>query len=375
MNLGAIFVANETAIFLLLILLYVSRTKILRRKVEDRIFFFMVLGLMLSCFMEAFSYAIDGMVFPGARILNYIANGYLYSVNLLLPFCLMVYVDLGLYDDFHRIWKYYKPHIFIGLAMFSVTLVNYFVPVCFYITEQNVYERRPFSYFYYVVILFYCITAIVITRRYNKENGARAFFNVNMFLLPILVGGGLQFAFYGLSLAWLASAIGIVGLYMMQQNEAAYIDSLVDTYNRQYLNHVISAWIRRGMKFTGAMIDIDWFKSINDSFGHSEGDNALRSMAIILKKAKRTNEHVFRFAGDEFVILKMSDTPDGLDPYLAEVEKLLEEFNREDRLYKLSLSYGVSFFDSGNVDAFMKEMDHRMYEMKAEHHKLADGVE
>ena len=72
-----------------------------------------------------------------------------------------------------------------------------------------------------------------VTRRFEKENGARTFFNVKMFLLPILIGAGLQFAFYGLSLAWLSAALGLVGLYMMQQNEVAYLDALAGTYNRQ----------------------------------------------------------------------------------------------------------------------------------------------
>ena len=369
MDLRAIYVSNGTGIFLLLMLLYVARSKIFRRKTEDKLFLFMVLGVMLGCFMEALSYTLDGKVFPGARIINYIANGYLFTVNLLLPFCLLMYVDLGLYDDITRIWKRYKPQIFIGLAMLLATIVNFFVPIVFYISEQNVYERRPLSYVYYAVILFYCISAIVTTHKYNKENGARAFFNVNMFLFPILVGAGLQFAFYGLSLAWLASAIGILGLYMMQQNEAAYIDSLVDTYNRQYLDHVVTAWIRRGMKFCGAMIDIDHFKSINDNLGHSEGDKVLQAVTTILKQSRLTNEWVFRFAGDEFIILKLSDTPDGLDAYFEEANRRVEEYNKEDHPCKIRLSYGISFFDSGSLDTFMKEMDSRMYAMKAEHHE------
>ncbi len=369
MNLQSIFTSNGTGIFILLILLYASRAKIQRRHIEDRIYTTMVLGVMLGCVMEAGSYALDGVLFPGSIVLNYIANTYLFTVNILLPFFLMVYVDLGLYGDVKRIWKIYKPQIFVGLAMLCVTIVNIFVPICFYINSQNVYERRPVSYVYYAVILFYCITAIVITRRYSKEYGARAFFNVNLFLVPILVGAGLQFAFYGLSLAWLAAGVGLVGLYMMQQNEAAYIDSLVDTYNRQYLNYVLNSWISRGISFTGVMMDIDRFKYINDNFGHSEGDRALKDMASILKLSRKKNEWVFRFAGDEFVILKMAESKDDIMPYLEEVHSRLDEFNSEDRPYQIRISYGVSHFDSGSIDDFMKDMDSRMYEMKTLHHQ------
>ena len=373
MDLRSICIANCTGIFLLLMLLYTCRTKMLRHRMDDRIFMFLVFGVMIACLMEMLSYLIDGKLFPGARALNYIANTYLYSVNLLLPFCVLVYVDLGLYGDVSRIRKKYKPQIIIGLVMFCVTITNFFVPICYYITERNVYERRPVSYVYYFVILYYCITSIVLTHRYEKENGAKAFFHVYMFLLPILAGAALQFMFYGLSLAWLSAAIGLVGLFMMQQNEMAYIDSLTDTYNRQYLNHIMTAWKNRGICFSGAMLDIDNFKAINDTFGHTEGDRALRTVADLLKQSCLDNEWVFRFAGDEFIILKMSGDADGLQACLDRVQDRLQD-RLQDRNgaaapYRISLSYGVSVYKTGSVDAFMKEMDDQMYAMKAKHHE------
>ena len=246
-------------------------------------------------------------------------NTYLFSFNLLLPFGLLVYVDLGLYGNPGRIRKHYRPQIAVGAVMLALTVLNFFVPICYYITEQNVYERRPML--------------------------------------------------YGLSLAWLSSAVGLVGLFMMQQNEMAYVDSLVDTYNRQYMDNVVSAWIARNRSFVGVMLDIDRFKEINDTYGHSEGDKALKTVTGILKQARLNHEWVFRFAGDEFIILQLSDSPDGLSAYLDEVNRRLADYNRGENPYPLSLSYGVSFFQRGDMDAFLKEMDGRMYQMKAKHHR------
>ena len=369
MDLRSIYIANGVGIFLVLILLYVSRTKILRDTQEDRIYTAMMLGVMLGCFMEAFSYTIDGQMFVGSRILNYIANTYLFCANLALPFCVLVYVDLGLYGDSKRIWKLYKPHIIIGVIMIAANVVNFFIPITYYITEQNVYERRPFSYMYYVVIVYYLVTAIVLKKRYERENGTRAFFSIALFLLPVLIGTGLQFAFYGLSLAWLSSALGLAGMFMMQQNELAYIDVLVDTYNRQSLHHVLSAWISRKDNFVGALLDIDNFKNINDNFGHTQGDIALKTVADILKESRLDGEWVFRYAGDEFIVLKRGSSPDGLDAYMNNVCKNLDAHNRSDHPYQLEISYGTSFFSAGNLDAFVKEMDDRMYEMKKAHHE------
>ncbi len=369
MDLRSIIISNCVGVFILLMLLYTSRTKIIRRRTEDRVYTFMILGVMLGCVMEMLSYAIDGRAFPGGRVLNYAANTYLYSVNLLLPFSVLVYVDLGLYGNVSRIWKKYRVQIVVGIVMLAANIVNYFVPVTYYISPENVYERRPLSYFYYLVILYYCVSAIILTRRYEKQNGAKTFFNIHMFLLPILVGAGLQFMVYGLSIAWLSAAVGLAGLFMMQQNEMAYVDYLTDTYNRQYLNHILSAWTSRGNSFAGVMLDVDGFKSINDTLGHSAGDKALRSVADILKKARKNQEWVFRYAGDEFIILKMTDDPDSLQPYMESVERKLEAFTHEGHPFHLGISYGMSYCTSGSVDAFMKEMDDKMYEMKALHHQ------
>ncbi len=371
MDLRSIYIANGVGVLILLMLQYVSRAKIQRDTLEDRLYSYMILGVMLGCIMEAFSYAIDGQVFTGSRILNYIANTYLYCANLLLPFGVLAYFDLSLYGNPNRIWERYKPQIIIGAIMIAANVVNYFVPITYYVTDQNVYERRPFSYAYYIVILYYLITAFLVTKRYERENGTRAFFRISLFLAPVLLGAGLQFAFYGLSLAWLAAAIGLAGLFMMQQNELAYIDVLVDTYNRQYLNHVLTAWISRGDKFVGALLDIDNFKSINDTFGHTQGDAALKTLTDILKQSRLSNEWVFRYAGDEFIVLKRSDSPDGLAEYLSNVTEKLDEFNCSDQPYRLAISYGTSFYDATDIDSFIKEMDDKMYEMKEMHHRQA----
>ena len=369
MNLQSIFLANGVGIFILLILRYVSRIRIQRAGPEDKIFAFMVFGVMIGCFFEAFSYAIDGKLFPGSIVLNYIANTYLFTINLLLPLALLFYVDLGLYEDPKRLRKLYLPQKISAGIMFVLNIVNLFVPLIYRISEQNTYSRMPLSYVFYVLIIYYCATAVIVTKRYEEANGTRSFFSIRMFLFPIILGTTLQFIFYGLSLAWLSAAIGLVGLFMMQQNEIAYIDPLVGTYNRQYLNNILSAWSTRGYSFAGVMLDIDHFKQINDTYGHTEGDRALKTATDLLKASRTGNELVFRFAGDEFIILRLTNDKEGLQEYLANLKQNIDAYNQSAPLCPLTFSYGTGFFQNGEIDSFMKEMDSRMYEMKAEHHK------
>jgi diguanylate cyclase (GGDEF)-like protein len=117
------------------------------------------------------------------------------------------------------------------------------------------------------------------------------------------------------------------------------------------------------------MLDVDRFKLINDQHGHSEGDKILKLIADLLKESRLDNEWVFRFAGDEFIILKRTNSPDGLVTYMEAVERKLVAHNRMDPTHTLAISYGMSFLQSGDIDDFMREMDDRMYEMKEEHHR------
>ena len=371
MDMRSIFISNGIGLVLLLVLAFVSRTRLQMKRTEDRLYFLMLFGVMIACVMEVLSYVLDGKVFPGSRVLNYIANTYLFTANMLLPLSVLIYIDLGLYGDRSRILKKYRIQFIVGAVMIAVNVINFFVPISYYITPENVYERRAFSYVYYLVIIYYAVSALVLTHRYEKKYGTRSFFSIEMFLVPIFAGTTLQFIFYGLSLAWLSSAIGLTGLHMMQQNENVYTDPLTELYNRHYLNHIISYWKSKGYRFSGIMIDLDSFKKINDTYGHSEGDAALCSTARIIKSACSDGALAFRFAGDEFIILMRNGDPSSLEMKEASLMKALEEYNRTSgKPYSIGFSYGSGSFDpeTGDSDRFIKDLDDAMYEMKKAHH-------
>jgi diguanylate cyclase (GGDEF)-like protein len=88
----------------------------------------------------------------------------------------------------------------------------------------------------------------------------------------------------------------------------SYTDSLTGLYNRRYFNLVYERELKRAKRthsyITFMMLDIDYFKQYNDTYGHIEGDFALKSVAKVLKDAlKRPSDFVFRLGGEEFGIL------------------------------------------------------------------------
>jgi diguanylate cyclase (GGDEF)-like protein len=102
---------------------------------------------------------------------------------------------------------------------------------------------------------------------------------------------------------------------------ASYTDSLTGLHNRRYFNFIYERELKRAKRnhtyITFMMLDIDFFKQYNDTYGHVEGDFALKSVAKVLKDTlKRPSDYVFRLGGEEFGVL-LSDTDETHSARLA----------------------------------------------------------
>jgi diguanylate cyclase (GGDEF)-like protein len=102
---------------------------------------------------------------------------------------------------------------------------------------------------------------------------------------------------------------------------ASYTDSLTGLHNRRYFNFIYERELKRAKRnksyITFMMLDIDYFKQYNDTYGHVEGDYALKSVAKVLKDTlKRPSDYVFRLGGEEFGVL-MSDTDESSSAKIA----------------------------------------------------------
>lgn len=127
---------------------------------------------------------------------------------------------------------------------------------------------------------------------------------------------------------------------------------------------LINQYERRGETFCCALLDIDNFKHINDTYGHNIGDTVIRMLANILKSSLRLNDMVFRYGGEEFVIL-MPDTD--LDSAYGVLDRLRDKFcNSEyyvnENKLKLSFSTGISEHKKElDAEALLNIADHNLY--------------
>jgi len=94
---------------------------------------------------------------------------------------------------------------------------------------------------------------------------------------------------------------------LKQLSDVSIVDHLTGLYNRRYIDTILEQqyelFKRHFQRFGLVMIDVDKFKSINDTFGHLAGDEVLKSVASVLQRSLRSMDFLARFGGDEFIIV------------------------------------------------------------------------
>jgi len=153
-----------------------------------------------------------------------------------------------------------------------------------------------------------------------------------------------------------------------QALKMAYTDLLTKTSNRAAFNDSLQREIqlsqRNSRRLSVIFFDIDHFKDVNDTYGHECGDLVLASAANCIKETVRGSDMVFRYGGEEFVIL-LSDT--SLDGAEAMAERIRSNIENHTIAYgmdvlKLTASLGVSTLRGNDtLDTFIRRADNAMY--------------
>ncbi len=159
---------------------------------------------------------------------------------------------------------------------------------------------------------------------------------------------------------------------LKQAESEANIDHLTNTFNRRSferaLNEVFEEYKKRGNIFSLVIIDLDGFKKVNDTYGHSAGDLVLRRVAYILRQNLRAKDILARWGGDEFAILLPGTSTEQAIAVAERLKKAVEDLEIivEGEKVSLSFSYGVAETEDrfSSVEEMIKEADNLMYQHK-----------
>jgi two-component system cell cycle response regulator len=158
---------------------------------------------------------------------------------------------------------------------------------------------------------------------------------------------------------------------LSEMRSLSVIDELTGARNRHgffaLVEHHMDLANRSGDSLTLFYLDVDHMKTINDTYGHNEGDRALRAVADLLRQTYRASDVIARMGGDEFCVLLTTGSRDG-DSAIDRLRVELARFNDSAPLpYTLAVSIGAAGYrpdERCSVTEFVQRADAAMYEQK-----------
>ena len=154
--------------------------------------------------------------------------------------------------------------------------------------------------------------------------------------------------------------------------EEASVDPLTGVANRRSFDRVLRASMEgRNRRFVLAVLDVDDFKRINDTFGHTSGDEVLKMVAETLKSAVRGDDIVARIGGDEFALIAQGLTLAQADRRMRSMMATLNEANVGMNGAHVTVSCGIAEFSAGDTaQSLTSRADEAVYEAKrsGKHH-------
>ncbi|CDX00057.1 hypothetical protein SDC9_13198 [bioreactor metagenome] len=334
---------------------------------DQKLFFLLISANILLLLLDSMLWILDGKPGSLAKTLS-IAS--IIAYNTLNPVICMIwyyYVDFYIHSSKERLTKVLFPILLPVLINLVLSVASVFTNIYFIFDENNVYHRGRFIFLLLGICLYMIIYTSAFLIRNRKKIAGKEYAYLLFFAIPPMVGGIIQFMFPGAVMIWIASTLSILIIFINIQKDQLNTDYLTGVYNRRYLDNYLQEKMknRRHHLIAGIMIDIDSFKTINDSYGHDNGDQALKYTAQMLRKTFRKTDFIARYGGDEFVIVMEIDDRAELMAMVQRLKEKVSQFNLEKITpYEIRLSIGYDCYTKEpdmSTMAFLKRIDQLMY--------------
>jgi diguanylate cyclase (GGDEF)-like protein len=302
---------------------------------------------------------------------NHVGNFTVFFLSPVLPSSWLLYVCSQIENGAGKIRRFLYPLIALSAVNAVMLILSQFFGWFYTIGADNIYRRGPLYWFpvFVTVIITAAAFALVIANRKKIER--KHFISLLLFPVPPIVCIVLQVSYYGTSLILNGAALSILIVFVTIQNERMNTDYLTGAYNRKGLETYIRQKINASNEdktFSAILLDLDNFKSINDTFGHHTGDRILATSIDLLKSCLRSNDFVARYGGDEFYIILDISTADELEAVADRIKSCIKNYNEsgiEPFSFSFSMGYTVYNFHAHlSVEEFHRQLDSLMYENK-----------
>lgn len=356
----------------ILVLMYINM-RYLQEKflLRQKLFALMLLTLAANLILDTVVWLLDGMA--GLAVTAVIGGtASLYVILSPVFFMMFALYSTLLIHDRHSIGR--KSILFLVLPILVnliLNILNVSGGFLFYYDRHNVYHRGRNFFLISLIWLIYAVYSFVFLVSNRKKVPSRHVFPLLAAMIPPLVCGILQFFYYGLDLVWPSLTVSMQIIFMGIQNGHLYTDYLTGLYNRRQIDYYLDEHLRlrkKDMIPIGIMLDLDYFKMINDTYGHTTGDQVLVEAAQILKASFRKSDMICRYGGDEFIVLIDRKNEAEAEADIAKLRENVQKYNEKKKLpCEIRFSIGYETFDVENQNStkeFLERLDTLMYEDK-----------
>lgn len=211
-----------------------------------------------------------------------------------------------------------------GTVYFLLVIMNLFSNVLFSICPDGTYTRGPLISVTYIIFYLYGVAAmavVVIWRKYMEPAIRRILVIFPMIALLVII---VQQLYPTVILSGSAATCALLIIYLYLQNKQNSVDYLTGLPNRQEFLKMIELLIRKSKYFNITVLSLRGFKRINDTYGQHNGDLFLQEIASYLKSISEPH-CLYRFGGDEFVILSYGPFDASMSHNVKKLEQRMQQ--------------------------------------------------
>lgn len=351
--------------------------------------------IMLMCFIVAsiilcLADIIWGLVdysglWTGRPEISYVVNG-AYHI-----FTGVVCYLWFLFSESEQESKIVKSKLGVFLSMLPFTCLagmvglSYKHDLIFYIDDKGVYHRGS----YYLLLIFICFSYLLVTsvkafiKSLLKENYMLRghYRTLASFCIIPFMSGVLQVLFVGSPMLSAGLAFAALHVYMDSMEQLISVDPMTMLNNRTQMEKQLDNQMKNKSDKQDVylfIMDLDYFKKINDTYGHVEGDAAIVMAADAIRNTiSETSFFACRYGGDEFVVIATVDGNSDFKPkkFIAELnEELVRLSDKREKEYVLNFSVGYKKLDPTieTVFDFIKKADEGLYRIKKAREQIVE---
>lgn len=380
MNEYAILYLEINIFSLVLIGIVLLKTMGLSQMVAQSNFAMSIIAEMVFFVSDTLFVLVNEGVLPGGKPVMMACKEVYFLATAAMCFFWFIYFEYLRETRFVKRRRYVLYSTSILWLMVIALLANLFNHSLFYIDESGVYRRGPFFILTYILSYSYVLIAFIRVminlKRDTEATNKDLLIRLAFFPLFPGISGVLQFIYPRLPIACATISITTLYLYLTWVDQLISLDPLTGLNNRKQLTHTFNNLSKSHEdqdKIRLYLIDVNHFKQINDTYGHLQGDNALKIIAEALKAAcKGANRGtvIARYGGDEFVILVSENNNDETIDLKERIKEKLKELSKKKSVpFELTVSVGSACSDNGDsLKDLILKADKAMYMEKKKYH-------